>query len=74
MNGYTEYERDTKRQISFLIRQGGKQNCEAARDLARKFLSNKWRAAKRRTLLNTVKYFVSVMNGQDTCNQRKAEQ
>ena len=61
MNGFTNSEIDTKKIIQELIRLGGIENCDKAREISNKFLSKK--RAKRIILLRTIKNWVSVMNG-----------
>ena len=63
MNGFTKYETSVRDNIAGMIRSG---ECNRAREVSRKFTSHKSRGAKRRMLLkSTVKFWISLMNGDD---------
>ena len=66
VNGFTEFELRTRDKIRDLITAGGEANCQRARDMRSKFLAHKTRGRFRRSLLQTVRFMVSVANGHNT--------
>ena len=66
VNGFTDFELRTRDKLRDLITAGGEANCQRARDMRSKFLAHKTRGRLRRSLLQTVRYMVSVANGLNT--------
>lgn len=71
MNGFSDYELRTRDQIRDLIKAGGKENCDKARELRRKFLNvSTTTRIKRSGLLRTVKGLITVVHGTDLAPQK----
>jgi hypothetical protein len=72
MQGFSSYEVRTRDRIRDLIRAGGKQNCDKAREIRRKFLDvSTPTRIKRQGLLRTIRFLVTVVNGTDTKESQK---
>ena len=65
-HGFSDYEIRTRDNIRSLINEGGEENCEKARQMRAKFLRHKTRGRIRRSLLQTIRFMVSVANGINT--------
>ena len=66
LNGYSDFEIKTRDEVRRLINLGGKESCDKARALGKRFVYHKRRRAMRAALLRTVRNWVSVANGSNT--------